>query len=59
MTGLPPAKFTNGTVYVPDKRYAGNGVTRSCNKCGKHKPIAGWSLLRPWGMVCKECLTKP
>jgi hypothetical protein len=55
MSDWKPARTTEGKPYTGNQQYAGNGMVRSCGKCGRHKPIAGFGLRRPWGMVCGEC----
>lgn len=53
---MKPAKYTDGRAYDGEKRYLGNGVTRSCGKCSQHKPTdSGFKLVRPWGLVCAQC----
>jgi hypothetical protein len=49
---LKTARLRDGRAYTGNQQYAGNGTLRSCAKCGQHKPVAGFGLRRPWGMVC-------
>lgn len=40
---------------VRQRQYMGNGITRSCGRCGAHvRPITG-SMLKPYGFVCGPC----
>jgi hypothetical protein len=55
MTDLKTARLRDGRAYTGNQQYAGNGTLRSCAKCGQHKPVAGFGLRRPWGMVCGGC----
>jgi len=51
----PKARLTTGQPYTGQQMYAGNGVMRSCGKCGKHKPTAEFRKRAPWGMCCAAC----
>lgn len=45
-----PGQYTNA---FPS--YKGNGVSRSCSKCGIHGPTGGMKRVLPYGLVCKLC----
>ncbi len=55
MTDTRSARYRDGSAYAGHKQYLGGGTQRSCGKCGQHKAVAGFRLLRPYGMVCAEC----
>lgn len=54
-----PLRMPDGRLYtdVRNDQYLGNGVRKSCSKCGQHKTSrAGeFKLLKPWGICCKSC----
>lgn len=58
MSDIKPARMRDGSLYDGHKLYLGNGLQRSCGKCGAHKSSAGFKLQRPYGMVCPECQPK-
>jgi len=47
-----------GKDYVGIQQYMGNGMTRSCGKCQKHRPPQGGTLVKFLGWICKECSEK-
>lgn len=54
---LFPVNRTDGTEYISDTRFAGNGIMRFCALCGGHRATGGGHLkhvmgLRQW--VCKQ-----
>lgn len=59
MSDMPRAKYKDGRPYTGGvSQFLGNGLQRSCGRCGAHKQSAGFKLYRPWGMVCPECQPK-
>ena len=58
VSDLPRAKYKDGSSYDGNRQFLGNGLQRSCGRCGAHKSSAGFKLLRPYGMVCPECQPK-
>ena len=49
------ARYRDGRAYEGNQQFAGQGIKRSCAKCQQHKTSAGFKLVKPWGMTCKEC----
>jgi hypothetical protein len=49
------ARLKDGRPYSGEQRFAGTGMTRSCGKCGQHRPLIGFRKLVPWGMCCAQC----
>jgi hypothetical protein len=49
-------KHTDGRPYTGNQQFAGNGVQRSCDRCGKHVAPA---RLKSYGrlrlMCCDRC----
>lgn len=57
-TTLRPAKMRDGSDYIGNQMFRGNGVLKSCCTCGKHKASTeGWQMLTA-GMSCPECVAK-
>jgi len=44
-----PAKMTDGTEYVGNQQFKGNGVVRWCALCGVHKPVLGGTIRHCFG----------
>lgn len=55
MDHAPPPKLRNGQPYEGIKTYAGQGVKRSCGKCGMHVLPATLRKHGPYGMCCEAC----
>lgn len=55
MKDVSPAKLRNGDPYTGNQQYAGQGVKRSCGKCGTHVLPATLKKRAPWGMCCEKC----
>lgn len=52
------ARYKDGSSYAGHKLYLGNGLQRSCGKCGVFQAPAGFKLVRPWGLVGPCCQPK-
>lgn len=48
-------KTRDGKPYVGNQMFMGNGVQRSCAKCGTHHPPGKLKKLAPWGLCCEFC----
>lgn len=48
----------SGPGYVnAHPQYLGNGMTRSCGACGKHRAQGpGWGKVAVLGQVCPDCM---
>lgn len=55
MTYVPPPKMTNGQAYAGHKLFLGNGVRKSCGKCGEHKSQTEMRKFRMYGLCCAKC----
>lgn len=55
MTDFMPARMKDGTLYAGNKQFLGNGIAKSCGKCGSHQPPAGFRKTR-YGMTCARCV---
>jgi hypothetical protein len=40
---------------VQQRQFLGNGITRSCNRCGAFVMPSTGSNRKPWGFVCAAC----
>lgn len=45
----------DGKPYEGNQMFMGNGVQRSCSKCGTHHPPGKLKKLAPWGLCCESC----
>lgn len=56
--GMPTARMTTGELYADSmqRQFRGQGLRRSCGKCGVHGSTAGSKKVRPWGLVNVCCL---
>lgn len=52
MIDKPRAKYADGRRYDGHKQFLGNGIRRSCDKCGNHVPHT--TLLKHKGRMCCE-----
>lgn len=58
MTDYRSARYKDGSAYAGHKQYLGNGLQRSCAKCGQHQTPGGFKLVKPWGLVGPCCQSK-
>lgn len=54
----PPSRYRDGTPYDGQKRYLGNGILRSCGKCGGHFPPGTLAKWRGVLLACKDGCVK-
>jgi hypothetical protein len=55
MSHTPTARMRSGQRYAGNRKFMGNGLSRSCGKCGKHFPGDGGGKHRILGWVCRTC----
>jgi len=55
MTYIKTSRLRDGRPYEGNQQFAGNGIVRSCGKCGKHFPPGQMKLKKPWGVCCPSC----
>lgn len=49
------ARYNDGKAYSWHKQYLGNGIMRSCGKCGKHGAPGDFKKWRVYWLCCSAC----
>lgn len=52
MSDLPRAKYKDGSSYSGLKQFLGNGLQRSCGRCGQFRQPSEMKTKPPYGMSC-------
>ena len=52
MSDFKPARMRDGSLYSGHKLFLGNGLQRSCGKCGQFRQPSEMKAKPPYGMSC-------
>lgn len=49
------ARMRDGSAYQGNSMFLGQGIKKSCGKCGKHFASSGMKHHRIYGAICSGC----